>query len=176
VGYFVPVKNLPILIEAFSTVLRKHPGARLKIVGGGETKQQELELTAQVQRMGLGGSVIVMGYRPRQEIARMMREECDVFVLCSRSETFGCVLAEAMSCGVPVVATRCGGPEDIVNDPRLGVLIPPGDPVALADAICGVIERLPEYDREEIRRDAVLRFSYRTITSRLKEQYESALR
>jgi glycosyltransferase involved in cell wall biosynthesis len=59
----------------------------------------------------------------------------DVLVSASREEGFGLALVEAMAAGIPVVATRCGGPEDIVDDGRTGLLVAPEDPRALATAV-----------------------------------------
>jgi glycosyltransferase involved in cell wall biosynthesis len=59
----------------------------------------------------------------------------DVFVLSSHTEGFSIACVEAMACGVPVVATRCGGPNEIVEDGISGLLVPPNDPMTLADSI-----------------------------------------
>jgi glycosyltransferase involved in cell wall biosynthesis len=100
-----------------------------------------------------------------------MREECDMVVLSSDAETFGCVLVEALASGKPVVATRCGGPEDIVNRPELGEMCPPGDAQALAHAMSKVALNLGEYDPNAIHADAVSRFSYGVIAEKLEHVY-----
>jgi glycosyltransferase involved in cell wall biosynthesis/SAM-dependent methyltransferase len=175
VGYFVPIKNLPLLLEAFSLVRREIPRATMSLVGEGETEGQEEELSALINSMGLAESVSLRGYQPRQEVARIMREDCDLVVLSSDAETFGCVLVEALASGKPVVSTRCGGPEDIVSAPELGELCPPGDARALADAILKVARNLDRYDPEAIRADAAARFSYQAIADRLERVYREAM-
>ena len=65
---------------------------------------------------------------------------CDVFVLPSRSEAMGIVILEAMACGAPVVASRVGGIPSIVHSEETGILVPPDNPKALADAICRVLK------------------------------------
>ena len=171
VGYFVPVKNLSLLLEAFSIVRRDLPGAHLRLIGGGEVEQQQKDLAETVRCMGLEQNVVVEGYQPRANIARIMREECDLLVLCSRAETFGCVLTEAMACGKPVVATRCGGPEDIVTEPFLGTLCPSNDAGELARAILQVASGLEAYMPEDIRRHAEVHFGGQSVARRLANLY-----
>ena len=174
VGFFVPIKNLPVLLAAFQHVVETVPGARLRLVGGGEHDRQQRQLHQQTERMGLADRVEVLGYQPPGEIARMMREDCDVLVLPSAAETFGCVLIEALASGKPVVATRCGGPEDIVDDPSLGALCPPGDPDALAGALVRVIRSLRRYDPAALRSAVVERFGPQAIAGRLTAEYRLA--
>ena len=171
VGYFVPIKNLPVLFEAFTRVRAELPGATLAVIGGGETPDQPQRLQKDLERMGLADSVEISGYQPRHVIARILRRQCDLLVLPSQAETFGCALIEAMASGVPVVATRCGGPEDIITSPELGELCRPGDPEDLANAILHVARRAGRYSPEAIRAQAVRRFSYRSVADRLAELY-----
>jgi|GEM_PF-758046 len=171
VGYFVPVKNLTLLLEAFATVRCELPHARLRLVGGGETENQQQELAQTIKRMGLDNDVTIDGYRTRDAIARIIREECDMLVLCSKSETFGCVLTEAMACGKPVVATRCGGPEDVVTQDFLGELCPNNDLQALAKAILRVASRLETYVPDDIRRHAQTYFSCQSVARKIANLY-----
>ena len=102
--------------------------------------------------------------------------ESAVVVLPSRAESFGAVLVEALACGTPVVATRCGGPEDIVQD-GVGELVPVEDSVALADALSRVLA-----DPGHVRSDAlcaalrVERFGWDTIVDRVHDVYRDAVR
>ena len=171
VGYFVPVKNLPILLKAFSSVRQKLPGSTLKLVGCGETVVQEQEILDQIQHLGLEKSVCVTGFLSQEKVALAMRQECDILVLSSQLETFGCVLTEAMSSGRPVVATRCGGPEDIVISEAVGELCMPNSVVALSEAIIKVTQRLREYDQNLIRSVAVAHFSYRLVAELIHKEY-----
>jgi len=174
VGYFAPVKNIPLLIEAFALVQSELHEAQLTLVGGGEA-QQVSEIKKLINQMELNQAVAIIGYESRDEIARMMREECDMLVLSSDAETFGVVLIEALASGRPVVATRCGGPEDIVNDTALGELCSPGDAQALAAAILKVARRLPQYNPDQIRENAVKRFAYERIAEAVSREYVDVL-
>jgi glycosyltransferase involved in cell wall biosynthesis len=129
----------------------------------------------QIGRLGLAGSVRLLGYRGRDQVAQLMREECDLLVLASRSETFGVVLIEALACGKPVVATRCGGPESIVTDPALGLLCEVDDPGSLSQALGSAIQRLPQYSPATIRRFACDRFDYRHLAGKLAAAYRDVL-
>ncbi|MEK6644163.1 MAG: glycosyltransferase [Planctomycetota bacterium] len=176
VGYFVPIKQLPLLLEAFGIVRRTVPGATLRLVGGGENRGQESALTSDIQRRGLEGSVIVQGHQRREQVARIMRDECDVLVLCSQSETFGCVLTEAMASGKPIVATRCGGPEDIVLDDRVGRLCENGSATALAEAILHVVRELGQFKPHAIHDIAETHFGEQSVVKRLSDVYRSVTR
>src|SRR5205823_4553609 len=105
----------------------------------------------------------------RTQVVEVMRR-CDVFVLPSRYETFGVVSLEALSCGKPVVATRCGGPESVVNDTN-GLLVPPGDRDALGQALCRVAENLRHYDPARIRSGCIASFGRKAVVNRLAATY-----
>ncbi|MBI5763730.1 MAG: glycosyltransferase [Planctomycetes bacterium] len=171
VGYFVPIKQLPLLLDAFVLVRETVPGATLRLVGGGESREQEVELNEEIRRRNLNSAVIVQGHQSREKIARILRDECDVLVLCSQSETFGCVLTEAMASGKPIVATRCGGPEDIVLNDRVGRLCENGNPDALAHAILAVVSNIRNYNAQEIRTTAESNFGHSSVVKRLCEVY-----
>ncbi|HUN81270.1 MAG TPA: glycosyltransferase, partial [Phycisphaerae bacterium] len=175
VGGFVPIKALPVLLDALVKVRERLPAANLTLVGGGENQAQEDTLHADIAARGLSEAARVLGHQGRREIARLMREECDILVLCSHSETFGCVLIEALASGKPVVATRCGGPQDIVTDDSLGRLCPTNDPQALADAIMDVASRLPAFDSARIRDYAVSRFSQSATATTIVNHYQTVL-
>jgi glycosyltransferase involved in cell wall biosynthesis len=106
----------------------------------------------------------------------LLREDTDILVVTSqRCETFGNVVVEALASGVPVVATRCGGPEDIVAD-EVGRLVPIGDPDALARAIREVWEQRDGFPPERLARYARERFSQERIAAQLIALYEEILR
>jgi glycosyltransferase involved in cell wall biosynthesis/SAM-dependent methyltransferase len=176
VGYFVPIKNLPLLLDAFQKVLTFRPGAKLMLVGGGEVPGQYEELIASIEQQGLAEAVVVKGYVGRQEVARLMREECDMLVLPSKSETFGCVVAEALASGKPAVITPCGGPEDIVISNWMGEISAANHSAeAFASAILAVVDRLKTFEPHRIRQSAVERFSSDAVATQLKALYDDVL-
>jgi glycosyltransferase involved in cell wall biosynthesis len=98
-------------------------------------------------------------------------QQCDVFVLPSLQETFGIVLGEAMSCGKPVIATRCGGPEYVVT-PETGLLLNAADPVALADAMERFILGHINYDPTIIRQTIKERFGKEAYLNNISQVYD----
>jgi glycosyltransferase involved in cell wall biosynthesis len=101
----------------------------------------------------------------------MMRGS-DLFVLPSRMETFGCVLAEALASGLPIVSTTVGSIPEVV--PReAGILVPPDDPPALVDALDSVLSNLGSYDRDAIAADARARYSLEAVGAQLQGIYDS---
>lgn len=95
-------------------------------------------------------------------------------MLASRFETFGVVYAEALACGLPIIATACGGPEMIVQE-KNGFLVPVEDVAALSEALKKMYAQYEAFDSEEIRADCLRRFSEKAVVSRLRTVYESCL-
>lgn len=122
VGNFYPVKNPLGAVAA----MREVPGATLVMVGGGPLEARAKAIA--------GNRVIFAGRRKAAEVADFMRA-CDALVLPSLNEGVPNVILESVHSGLPVVATRVGGIEEIISDPALGTLVPPGDPSALAGAL-----------------------------------------
>ena len=102
-------KGLDLLINALSR-LEKNT-YKMHIGGNGLLKEKYMRLA---ELSGVDQSCVFYGEIPRDKIAGFY-SNLDLFVLPSRYETFGIVLIEAMACGIPVIATRCGGPEEIVS-------------------------------------------------------------
>jgi glycosyltransferase involved in cell wall biosynthesis len=138
VGALAPLKGHVHLIRAAPRILERCPAARFVIVGeemyltAGHRGHRAL-LEAEARRLGVAGRVLLAGRRDDPvEVIRSL----DVLVHASiYPESFGRVLVEAMACGVPVVATALGGPTEIVAAADQGILIPAGDPDAIAEAV-----------------------------------------
>ena len=147
VGRLEVQKGYPMLIRAFSRVRATRP-ARLLILGEGS---QRAELEALVRELGVQEDVHLPGYEgnPYAYMAHAA-----VYVLSSISEGMGVVIVEAMALGAPVVATDCrGGPRELLQDGRLGKLVPVGDADALAAAIQATLDNPPpRVPREELER------------------------
>jgi glycosyltransferase involved in cell wall biosynthesis len=165
-------KNPMLLLKAFERLLADVPGARLSVVGQGPLRGAMDEY---ISARKLGASVTLLGYKNRNEISRLMRESCDLFVLPSNSETFGVVIVEALASGKPCVSTDCGGPRDTLTSRAVGRLCPPRDPEALYRALRETIADLPSFQPSEIRRYALDRFDYINLASRLADEYELLL-
>lgn len=132
-GRLTTPKGYPYLLRAIALVNEKIP-CRLLILGDGEQKE---ELTRLASELGISDRVAFCGFQknPFKFMAR-----ADVFVLSSLWESFGNVLIEAMALGVPVVSTRAPyGPEEIIQDGKTGLLVPPGEAGALSEAILQIL-------------------------------------
>ncbi|MFH1057553.1 MAG: glycosyltransferase [Pseudomonadota bacterium] len=134
-GRLDPQKNFPLLIRVFARVAAAHPDWRLVILGEGPLRA---ELTALAAGLGLAGRVHLAG-RVADPFTHLRR--ADVFVMSSDYEGFPMSLLEAMSCGLPVVATDCcTGMREIVRPGEDGLLTPVGDADALALALAGLMQ------------------------------------
>jgi glycosyltransferase involved in cell wall biosynthesis len=132
-------------------------------------------LRAEATRRGLDAVVRWDGrYLSRDEAARAF-EACDAFVLPSHHESFGIVFVEAMAAGRPSVATRCGGPESIL-DASTGVLVPVGDRDAIADAMLAMVRERARWDATVIRAAFDRRFGRTAVVDRLDEVYNRVVR
>ena len=114
------------------------------------------------------------GVFTHREIAQRL-QEADCFALASVSETFGVSYLEALSCGVPVIATRCGGPECFVNEHN-GIMVEPDNVDDLAKAMQTMYYNISYYNRAEIARKIREDYSAQAVASRLMEQYERLAR
>lgn len=129
-------KGADVLLRAFARVVEKAPNWTLILVGGGPLRAKHEELA---RDLGLDGKVLFQGPKSRAEVGALLRF-CDLFVLPSRSESFGLVIIEAMACGKPVVASAVGGIPEIIQQGENGILVEPENPAALAEAIIRVLE------------------------------------
>lgn len=149
VGRLIERKGYPVLIRAMAHVREQVPDARLTIVGEGHERGR---LEGLIRQLGLEGTVRLAGRVSDGELDALYRW-ADLLVLPSLvdrggdTEGLGMVLLEALSYGRPVVASAVGGITDIVQDGETGLLVPPGDPHALAQAILRLFQD-PAWARE----------------------------
>lgn len=131
IGRLSSEKGQRFLLEAFAKVRREVPEAFLLIGGTGD---REGELRAFAEDLGVAVAVLWVPECPHEQVPSLLGA-MDLFVLPSLMENQPLVLLEAMAAGVPVVATRVGGVGEIIEDSREGLLVRPGDSVALAETI-----------------------------------------
>lgn len=134
VANFHPVKGHEALVRAMPAVVARHPDARFVLVGDGPTRPA-IELL--VRSLGLAPHVVFTGQLLNGAAA--MRG-ADLLVLPSLSEGLGVVLLEAFALGTPVVASRTGGIPEVLGENEAGLLVPPGDPGALAGAMLRALD------------------------------------
>jgi glycosyltransferase involved in cell wall biosynthesis len=122
-----PEKGYDVFLDAAAIVLRAFPDATFALVGGGP---ELAALRSRTEALGIGHAVTFHGHC--DDVPRRLAA-ADMFVLPSRSEAFPNALLEAMTAGLPVVATAVGGVLELLTHERNGLVVPPGDPTALAD-------------------------------------------
>lgn len=137
VGRLASVKGQAILLDAFARLARRHPEARLVLVGDGPCRD---ELQALAGRLHLDGTVRFLGLR---DDASALLAGFDLYVQPSLNEGMGRALAQAMAAGVAVIATDAPGPAELVGVDGAGLLVPAGDPNALAAAIEALLDDEP---------------------------------
>jgi|GEM_PF-151912 len=135
VGGFRPVKGPEVLVRAIPHILENAPDAHFVMVGDGPERDRCEEL-ARLQ--GIQDSISFVGHVPYQDLPSYYGL-ADLFVMPSLNEPMGLALMQALSCGVPVVASEVGGIPEIVRHGRNGLLVPPGDERALAEAIIEIL-------------------------------------
>ena len=171
VGRYTWQKGFDLLIHAWKFVNTKHPDWTLEIYGSGERKEYER------QAASLGLSSVVHCNPAVSNIYEKYRES-SIFVLSSRYEGFGLVLAEAMSTGVPAVSFACPcGPSDIITNGEDGLLVTRDDSEALSAGICKLIEN--ESLRKQFGQQAranVQRYSQSSVMHQWIELFESLKR
>jgi glycosyltransferase involved in cell wall biosynthesis len=176
VGAIRHVKGFDILLRAIRLLTDSGLDVELMAIGEGHFRayrEYQDGMAKLSQDLGVSERVRFVGRKPLPELVAAMQQSA-VLVLPSRHESLGMVLVEALACGTPVVATRCGGPEDIVDD-GLGVLVPPDDPPALADGIARVLRSLDEYEPASMRRRVLARYGNDVVSERLASLYDEAL-
>jgi glycosyltransferase involved in cell wall biosynthesis len=138
VGWLTEVKGHEYLIEAVAELKQNFPSLHLVIIGSGDRHDALLQ---QAELAGLRDAVHLLGHRDDVEacLAGM-----DLFVLPSLNEGMGRALIEAMAAGLPVIASRVGGIPAVVSHEQTGLLVPPGDASALAEALRRLLDR-PEW-------------------------------
>ena len=169
-------KRVDLILRAFYRLERSFPQLRLTIGGDGDTAAvRELTVALDPRRRSYTDKhpVRVTGPHTPVAVAGMMRR-ADCFVLASTSETQSVVVLEALLTGLPVVATRCGGPETILTDGQLGSLIPVGDLAALVESLRQFIEagRRGIAERHEVAQRARMKYGSAAIRTQLLRIYQ----
>jgi glycosyltransferase involved in cell wall biosynthesis len=142
VGRLVPDKGVADLLRAVRRLRERFPGAVAHVIGDGP---ERASLEREARELGIAGCVHFLGWLSQDEVQRQLRS-ADIFVGPSRPgedgtlEGQGLALAEAMLAGIPVVATAVGGIPDAIRDEETGLLVPPGRPDAIAQAVCRLLD------------------------------------
>lgn len=170
-GNLLPVKGFDNLINAFSKLNLPSDTWTLNIIGGGKERDNLQKL---IDSVGLNNNIHLLGRKSREGVIEMLHNS-DVYVMSSRSETFGVAAIEALACGLPVIATDCGGARDFVTKEN-GKICAVDDIYKLSDAILYMYKYHVDYDREQIAVDCQKRFSSEAIGKQLESIFEEVIR
>lgn len=186
VGRIEQIKGIDVLLRALALLFGRRPDLRsetcLLVIGGAldadpdEAETEKVEgLRRLVREHGLERNVDFVGSRDQPALA-WYYAAADVCAVPSLTESFGLVALEAMACGTPVVATRVGGMQTVVEDGESGLLVPPGDHAALAEAIARVLtdHRLRIHLGHGARSRAE-RYSWRAVGDRIVALYDAVI-
>jgi len=166
------VKGHKYLIEAMAEVIREFEDARLFVFGQGKIKY---ELIKQAEHLKISAKVFFL---PSISNTAEVLQEIDIFVMPSLQEGLGLSILEALACGVPVVASNVGGIPSIIKHDVSGLLVEPGNPMALAGAIMHLMEdrnlamRLGQKGRHEVEE----RFNLGKMAADIEKIYAEAIK
>lgn len=165
VGNLISIKRMGLLCKLFCESFKGDLTVTLTIFGDGPEYDQ---IQSYIEQQKLCNQIFLEGRKTRKEIADFYNK-ADCFVLLSLSETFGVAYIEAMASGLPVIATKCGGPNDFVNDSN-GILIDKiDDEQLMKEALQQML--LKRFDHAAISQKTRLQFSPRKIAEKLSEEY-----
>ena len=169
IGAFRKNKGFDILVDAFA---QGHfpSNVSLDIVGDGE----EYELVKnKIREYGISAQVRLLGVKTPKDVNELLCQS-DCFVLSSRLETFAIVVIEAMAKGLPVIATKSGGPESFLR-PNHGILIEKENPKELTESMKYMMKHYHDYNSEKIRQYCYDHFSQDTIANQIIEVYKQVI-
>ncbi len=175
VGRITPIKGHPLFLKAMARVARVHPNIKIQIIGDAPKTQYKEELLLLTRRLGLAGQVEFLG--TRYDIPELLSRMSLLVVPSVGEEAFGRVAIEAGACGVPVIATRIGGLVDIIEHEKTGLLVPPEDPLQLADAVIRILENpaLAQGFAKRLRQKVEKEFSLDLMFQKTIDVYSEAL-
>ena len=171
-GNIRPAKGYEYLVETAVTMAEANPEVHFVVVGHQKEKLFR-RLKEQVARAPVKPNIHWLGFR--QDGADILRQ-ADIFLLPSVSEGFSISTVEAMMACVPVIATRSGGPEEIIDDGVSGILVPAKDSGAIVDAILNLMDPSKRKKlTDEAKRTARERFSLQSMLAKYKNVYRQLL-
>jgi glycosyltransferase involved in cell wall biosynthesis len=165
------IKNVSGTLRALNEIIPSNPDIEFHIIGEGKDRQK-LETLASEMNL-LNKNVFFHGIKSNEEVYEML-SAIDFLIMNSNFETFSLICAESISCGKPVVATRCGGPQEFVTE-KTGILVEPGNHHELVSAIQKMVKEYRNYSAEDLRKEVEIKFSFDVVARKLVGIYKSIL-
>jgi glycosyltransferase involved in cell wall biosynthesis len=160
-------KNLSGFLRTVKSLSSRRNDFECLVVGDGPDYDEIVQYS---KSLGIEDSLLVFAGMKTDDDLVEAYQSSDFLVLSSNYETFGTVLIEGLSCGLPVVATRVGIVPEIIT-PENGLIVPPGDEDAMSEAINQMIDRIDCYDSQKIRSAVIDRFSKETVADAIYDLY-----
>lgn len=170
IGNLEAIKNHKLLIQAFAKAFNGNEKIKLKIVGTGSLITS---LKNEVEKQQIALQVEFAGYLSRDEIKEVIYNSA-CLVVSSIKESFGVVLIEALFGGLPLISTKCGGPESIINESN-GYLTENNDVEDLANKLQLMFNNYKMFNREKIKEDAIAKYSENIVSKELIQLYNRVL-
>lgn len=161
-------KNTGLLIQAFAQFIRQSLVADVELIIGGDGEEREV-LESLVEELDLVENVKFLGTLTREGVKQEIQKS-SMFVISSHYETFGVVAIEALALGKPVLSTKCGGPESIINS-KVGVLVENNSVDELATGMYYLYEHLNDYNPKELKTYCLENFSENAVVQKLTKIY-----
>ncbi|MFI3296129.1 MAG: glycosyltransferase [bacterium] len=169
IGSLISRKDHRLLIYAFHKA-NFGKNVTLSIVGGGKLKS---ELQKQIKDLGLQNNVFLLGLKNKEEI-RDILSKSDAFVLSSLAENFSVAVLEALSVGLPCIATLCGGTDECISD-KSGLLVPIKDTDKLSTAMVQMRNNYAQYDKQAIADDCKAKYSPEVIAKQIESVFNRVI-
>ncbi len=166
VSNLISLKRIDLLLHALQGTSARLPAWKLQVIGDGPELTNLVQLAVQ---LGLAGKVVFSGLQTKQQIAEAMRSS-DLYILSSSLETFSVAALEALACGVPVLATACGGPQDFISR-EMGSLIPPDSQFSMENGLVDIVSRIDQFDRKAIAHKVHAKYNYAAIGDQIHQAY-----
>jgi len=170
-GNLVAGKRHAFTISCFNKAFKDCPHVKLRIAGSGVLYGA---LQRQILENCLSEKVQLLGFLNKEQM-KMELDHCNTFVLASAFETFGIVYIEAMACGNPVISTKNGGADDIVNETN-GILIDVDNEEQLIAAFQYMYQNVDKFDNKQIAADCYTKYSEEAVVKQLSVIYETVMR
>ena len=165
-----PAKNLGMLLEAADRLRARRTDFIVRLVGDGESR---LELEKAAAALHLGDVVEFTGRKTAEDVRALLAQSAFT-VVSSTHETFSVSAAESLMAGRPVLATRCGGPEEFIT-PDVGRLIDAGNVDALVEGLDWMLDHFAEFDPQTLHDYALARFAPDVVASQILDVYREVL-
>ncbi len=170
-GYLYKLKGAEYLLKATQLIAKKHKNVKLRIVGNGPDKPRLMKLT---ETLKIEDKTIFEGEVPHTEIPKYY-QQCDIFCFPTLGEPFGKAIIEAMACAKPVIASNIGGPTEIIQNQKTGLLVPPAQPKILATKILELLDNETKMKNmgTNARKTAIEKYSWEKISEKYHSLYKT---